>query len=135
MTELSAVVHAHCVLARCCRCRIFSNIKSNVPRDILNVFLNLEAEYVEETVFHQPMLRFNLRHDRFTDLAIAKFALFPRRTSKMRDSPINWRRLFAARVKSKEKSVCLRALQRFIGCKINPRLLSAILQHSRRLLS
>jgi len=99
MASLSSGLKGSSVLVSLCdRCRIFFNIKSNVPRDILNVFLSLEAEYVEETVFHQPMLRFNIWHDRFTDLAVAKFALFPRRTSKMRDSPINWRRLFVARV-------------------------------------
>ena len=75
-------------------------------------------------------LRFNLRHDRFTDQAVAKLGLFPRWTSKMRDSPISWRRLFAARAKSKEESVCLRTLQGFIACKI----LSTILQYSQRLL-
>ena len=98
----SGLMGSSLLVSLCCRCRIFSNTKSNVARDILKVFLNLEAEYVEETVFHQPMLHFNLRHDHFTDLAVTEFALFPRRTSKMRDSPINWRRLFAARVKRKE---------------------------------
>ena len=69
-----------------------------------------------ETVFHRPMLRFNPRHDRFTDLAVAKFALFPRRTNKM----INWRRLFAARVKSKENSAFLSGSAAFYSLQNKP---------------